>query len=65
VLAQQPVHGSALHALAPPVDQPNLVETRVASGLEILVDHRHHVPRRKAVQVDVVFDWNVDRFVFH
>src|SRR5688500_4339437 len=65
VLAQQLLHGGALHALAAPVDQPNLLKSRVASGLEVLVNHRHDVSRRKAVKVDVVFDWDVDRLVFH
>jgi len=63
MLAQQLLHGGALHALAAPVDQPNLLKSRVASGLEVLVDHRHDVPRREAVEIDRVFDRDLDDLV--
>lgn len=66
MLAQQPLHGGALHALAPAMDETHLAKSRLVRGTQIGVDHVDDIPRRKAVKIDRVFDGDVDRrLVFH
>jgi len=66
MIAQPPLHLGALHALAAPVNQPDLAEPRVARRVQVLINDRHDVARRETVEIDGVFDRDVDRrFVFH
>jgi hypothetical protein len=60
VRPKQPLHGGALHALAASVDQPYLLKSRRARGVQILIHYRNDIPGRKAVKIDRVFDRDFD-----
>jgi hypothetical protein len=65
MLAQQALHGRALHTLTSAVNQANDFK---ASGLcrsQVLIDDRHHIARSEGVQVYGVFDGHVNSVVFH
>ena len=58
VLLQCRLHDPALHALAAPVDQPNLTEARLPRCLQVFVDYRGNVSRKKWMEIERVFDGN-------
>ena len=53
----------ALHPDAATVNQADLAESPLVGRLQILVDHRSHVPRRERVQIERVLDGNPNRLV--
>jgi hypothetical protein len=58
VFFQRSLHDPSLHALATAVDQPNLTKTRLPRGLQIFVDDRGDISRKKWMEIDRVFDGN-------
>lgn len=65
VQAQQTLHGGALNALATAVDQADHLEAGLLRREQVLVDHRHDIARGEWMQVDRIFDGNVNGVVFH
>src|SRR5262245_53287886 len=56
---------AALNAAAAAVNHPHLVEARRRGGVDVLGHHRRDVARRERVQIDLAFDWNLDRIRVH
>jgi hypothetical protein len=54
------LHDAALHASPAAVDDPDLGEASAVRRAQVLVDHRRDVARREGVEIDRVFDWDVD-----
>jgi hypothetical protein len=48
-----------LNAFAASVNQPHLAEAGFVRGSDILLDNRCHVARRERMQVERIFDWNL------
>ena len=65
MVAQQALHCCALYAFAAAVDQPDDRESRFAVGVKIFVNDGDDVARSEGVQIDRVFDRDVDGVVFH
>ena len=66
MLAKQPLHGGALHALAAAMDETHFMKARVACGTQVFLDYRNDISGRETVEVDRIFDWDIDRrLVFH
>jgi hypothetical protein len=64
VTAQQALHGGALDTFPSSVNQPDDVKARRLRRPEVFIHDRHHVARVEGVQVNRVFDGNLNRFVF-
>ena len=65
VVAEQALHCCSLYAFAAPVDQADDGESRLAGGVQIFVNDGHDVARSEGVQIDRVFDGDVDGVVFN
>ena len=65
VLPQETLHRRTLGSRAAAMNEPHDREPRLAGGVQILVDHSHDVTRLKGVQIDGVFDREMNRFFVH
>ncbi|HEX8026937.1 MAG TPA: hypothetical protein VF491_00670 [Vicinamibacterales bacterium] len=63
MLSKQALDGAALDALPAPMDQSDLVETRLVRRPQVLVDDGQDVARRKCMQVDAILNRD-DKAVF-
>jgi hypothetical protein len=64
VFAKQALHGRALHAFTSAVNQADDLETGRLGGVQILVDHRNDIARMERMQVDRIFDGDLNGLVF-
>jgi hypothetical protein len=64
--AKQALNGGALHALAAAVNQADDLEAGVLRGFQIIFDDGYNVLRLKRVEIDCVFNRDVnDVFIGH
>jgi hypothetical protein len=57
------MNDAALNARAAAVNQPNLAQSRTPRGADIFLDDRSNVSGEECVEVETVFDRNVERAV--
>ena len=56
------LHDAALHACAASVNQPHLAQASFVRGADVLDDNRRDVTRRERVEIDRVFDGDLQLF---
>ena len=54
-----PIVASALHAATASVNNADFAKTRARSGVDVFLDDRRNVARRKGVQIDLRLDRHV------
>ena len=59
MILQRLLHDAPLHALASTVNQAHLAKPRFVRGGDVLGDDRRDVARREGMEVERVFDWNL------
>ena len=65
MFAQQTLHGRPLHTFTSAVNQAYDVEACFPRCPQVLIDDGHDIARRKGVQIDGVFDRQLNGVVFH
>jgi hypothetical protein len=58
---QRRLHHAALHAAPAAVYQAHLSKASRRGGFDVFLDDRYDVGRRKRVQIDLGFDWDLER----
>jgi hypothetical protein len=61
VTFERVLHDSALDTRAATVDQSHLTQSIVVRRVDVLLDHRAHIARRKGVKVEGAFDGDAMR----
>ena len=62
VVLERVLDDATLHAFAASVNQPHLTQARFMRSADVLLDDRRDVSRRERVEIDRVFDGNLQMF---
>jgi len=59
------LHDPALDAAASPMDDADVAESGLLSGVEVFRYDGRHVARREGVKVELGLDWNLERIAWN
>jgi len=62
MLLERVLDDAALHAFPASVNQAHFAQTRLMRGVDVLLDDRRNITRRERVEIDRVFDGDLQVF---